>query len=363
MESHGHGAAPDVDLDTSIHSTLVAGVTLPGSGIVIGPPGSGKTVLAMQLAGRAANLLHTDLVVASEHLVGWLRPRVSRSVGIKTWRNWLHETYADAVGGRTPQRNRNGVQGIDWMAVLEGIERATPVNHRQILVDESQDVPHRLLAAMRRHARNVIAFADPLQRHNKDGSSLDQLVDALSLEHPWPVLVLEEDFRTTREIQDFAVSAWAPERLDPSRPARATGPLPRVVNGTLDYAAAEAERLLTADIGTVMVASAHADRGAIVGALRERNVPVNRGSRSDPDKVSVLAFEALRGLEFDAVVLVPPGQLLGTWQEMSADRYVAATRARRELTVIMTGSTFPELAQSLEVAGKRLGLSMTEVAS
>lgn len=64
----------------------------------------------------------------------------------------------------------------------------------------------------------------------------------------------------------------------------------------------------------------------------------------------MLAFEALRGLEFDSVNLTPPTQLLGTWDRLSADLYVAATRARHELVVILTGEPFSELATSIRRA-------------
>src|SRR5690606_11821903 len=125
--------------------------------------------------------------------------------------------------------------------------------------DEAQDIPRRLVPAMCRFSKYLLAFADPLQRHVDDGSSIEELVDALEHDHPWPVFVLEEDFRTTREIQRFATAAWAPERSYPSRSARNHGPDPQVVAGSFVDVAQEAARLLDAGGATVLVASDHAD--------------------------------------------------------------------------------------------------------
>lgn len=330
-------------------ATLVSAMNT-GSNVVVGPPGSGKTTIAVGIANRRAAGIRTEFVVASKHLVEWLRPRVSRGVAVMTWRDWLSRTYAEVVGGPVPRRTSGGERGIDWKVVLRGIESAAPKGERLLLVDEAQDIPHRLVSAMRKHATDLIAFADPFQRHAVDGSSLEQLIDAIEQTHPWPAFVLEEDFRTTREIQRFAVAAWAPERSDPCRPATQQGEAPTLRHGTFDDVAVQAATFLEGSVGTVMIASSHADRAPISEALRKRGTPVNRGSDSDTDKVSCLAFEALRGLEFDAVVLVPPSQPLGTWEETAADLYVAATRAKRLLAVFVVAEPFPELSAALHRA-------------
>ncbi|NLE59981.1 MAG: hypothetical protein GX616_16635 [Planctomycetes bacterium] len=288
-------------------------------------------------------------MVASGHLVEWLRPRVESGIEVKTSGTWLSEAYQEAVGRAVPRKSVAGMKSIDWQAVIRGIEATHPMTGKQVLVDEAQDVPHRLLGAMKHYARNVLAFADPFQRHADEGSTLEQIVEAVKDEHqPWPVFVLEEDFRTTREIQQFAVAAWAPARQSPSRPAPARGPAPRLIRGGFDVAAAEAKRLLDGGHKTVVIASTHADRAAVVRSLQDAGVEYNLGQATDVGKVSPLAFEALRGLEFDAVVLIPPNTRRHTWDRTAADLYVAATRARSVLTVVLTEEPFIELADSLE---------------
>lgn len=330
-------------------SSLLTGVRIPDSAVVVGPPGSGKTTLAVGLANSAASATRVDLIVASEHLVGRLKPLLRRGVQVATWRTWLTSTYNEVMGRNVP-RKRRGVPGVDWASVMLEIEKAHPISDRQLILDEAQDIPRRLVTAMGRQAGHLFAFTDPLQRQVEDGCGLEDLVEALGHEHPWPVYVLEEDFRTTFEIQQFAVSAWAHERISPSRPARRHGPRPRVLTTDFVGVAKEAGALLASDCGTVMIACAHADRAAVVSALAHQGIAVNRSGQTKAHSTSVLAFETLRGLEFDAVVLIPPLSPQRGWSSAVADLYVAATRATHQLTVAVVHEPFPDLASSLATA-------------
>jgi DNA helicase IV len=53
--------------------------------------------------------------------------------------------------------------------------------------------------------------------------------------------------------------------------------------------------------------------------------------------VAVLTVTASKGLEFDAVVVVEPGEILGQTPMGGRDLYVALTRATRRLTVTHQG--------------------------
>lgn len=336
--------------------SLLLALSAPRSGIVVGPPGSGKTAMALQLASEAAIGGRVQFLVASQHLVAWLQDRLETpAVEVKTWRGWLGETYQGIAGTTYPIKKRGSQRSVDWDKVMLTIERGAPQHSRQVIVDEAQDVPARLFLALVKHEGNVIAFADPYQRHVNEGSTIERMVDALALDHPWPVYVLEEDYRTTMEIQRFSTAAWAPERLDPARPARNRGPVPSVTTGGFEAVALEAKRLMDKQVGSVTVASSQADRAKIAAALRAIGLEPNRGAEADPNKVSVLAFEALRGLEFDSVVLVPHGSSSNRWNEAAADLYVASTRARRELSLVLVHPSSEELTRSLERASIAMG--------
>lgn len=326
--------------------TLLDTLSLSDLGIVVGPPGSGKTHMAIQLANAHVKGNEVDLIVASEHLVSWLTPKVDSQINIQTWRKWLAARYVEVFRLQLPQEGR-GSGGLDWAKIVSELETAKVTTDRIAIIDEAQDFSPRVLTVISNNVKQLIAFADPFQKSGPMNGDLTDVVDALKPKHPWPVFILEEDFRTTYEIQQFATIAWAPERYDPSRPARKRGRRPGCTEMSLRDIVVEVEGLLK-KYNSLAIACSHADRGKILQKLRKHGVLVNRSGQSQPNHVSILAFEALRGLEFDAVILVPPRDLGSNWQETSAHLYVAATRAKSHLTVALLHEQFSELRESFE---------------
>lgn len=329
--------------------SIINAIAFDRSAVILGPPGSGKTTLAVSLANKAATESEVDLVVASEHLVNWLAPRVHGHVRIITWRSWLLNAYSEIVGGQPPATGRTRA-GVDWGRLLSEIEQAEPGSSRKIILDEAQDVPPRVVSLLRRSAESLLMFTDPLQRQLADGSKLEDLIRYISHTHPWPVYVLEEDFRTTAQIQRLAVAAWAPERMNAARPAQTQGPLPHLIRGDLAVVAHQSKFLLHKDNGTVAIACSHPERGQIYRLLRDHDIQINTGRQNLENAVYLMAFEALRGLEFDAIILVLPLGIIRSWQETASHLYVAATRARRKLSLVMVEDPFPQLAKSLSAA-------------
>jgi superfamily I DNA/RNA helicase len=224
-------------------------------------------------------------------------------------------------------------------------------SNRDIIVDEAQDIPAPLLRILAKRARSLMAFADPVQRFALDGSSIEELVDAIDSTSLWPVYVLEEDFRTTRAIQAFATAAWIPERVHSSRPARREGPLPIVRSGDAKVAVEEVRRWLASDgCASVVVATSQPERANLVNELTIAGIDVARRPQEENAKVRVLAFEALRGLEFDAVVLVPPVITRDSVGVHRANLYVSATRARHGLSVVLAANAPSALVEEINRA-------------
>ena len=344
--------------------SLIDTLEFPANQIVVGPPGSGKTVLALHAAHRAAQRGSVHFVVASEHLVRWLRRQVDagEDISIGTWRHWLSAEYARLANREAVPLIDQTRRRVDWHAIaLRSSRSATPGGHYtgQVIVDEAQDVPIALIRLMHTWGYAVLALTDPVQRFSDEGSELEDLVDAISDADPWPVFVLEEDYRTTHPIQSLATRSWAPGRMDPSRPAGRDGPPPRIRHGSLDAVRQEVESARASTHGaSVAVATGYSDRAAVVTLLRTAKLPVRR-SNDDADDgdggVHVLPFEALRGLEFDTVVLVLPessSQEHDDVDRLRAHLYVAATRARRSLSIVVRPGVAPELLHGLDRADR-----------
>jgi hypothetical protein len=335
--------------------TLLRAIPLSARAIVVGPPGSGKTVLAVHLARRAASTQPTDLLVASEHLVQWVRQALADvpNVRISNWRTWIGQEYADATRGPLPREVRDGHHGFRWSA-LERAFAKLGRSERTIVVDEAQDVPAALVRILARRAQGMLAFADPVQRFANEGSAVEDLVDAVAADDPWPVFVLEEDYRTTRAIQAFATAAWVPERERIARPARRDGPPPTVRSGGAPLVVEEVRRWLDDPaVETLVVATAQTERATLLESLTQAGIDVARRPHVDDARVRVLAFEALRGLEFDAVVLAPPSEARDAVSVHRANLYVAATRARHGLSVVVPEPTPPHLRDDLDRAEDR----------
>jgi hypothetical protein len=74
--------------------------------------------------------------------------------------------------------------------------------------------------------------------------------------------------------------------------------------------------------------------------------PAPGAPAAEPDldaPVVVLPVSAAKGLEFDAVVLVEPAELLAESPRGRSDLYVALTRATQRLTVVHAAPLPPEL--------------------
>jgi hypothetical protein len=118
-------------------------------------------------------------------------------------------------------------------------------------------------------------------------------------------------------VRETGVPPWS------ARPADLSVELPKLVDGELS----------AVDGGTVAVLVPAARFDEVSGWLEERD-----------ERLSVLTVERSKGLEFDAVVLVAPDEVVAGSPRGLNDLYVALTRATRRLGVVRTGDEVPALS-------------------
>ncbi|WP_328458370.1 HelD family protein [Amycolatopsis sp. NBC_00438] len=209
-----------------------------------------------------------------------------------------------------------------------------------VIVDEAQELSAmdwRLL--MRRSPnRSMTLVGDVAQTGAAGGARSWGEVLSPYVEDRWRLEQLTVNYRTPVEI--MAVAARVLAEVDPALAApssvRESGVPPWSAHPA-DLAAElpglVAAELSAVDGGTVAVlvpASRFDEVSAVLGAFDER--------------LSVLTVERSKGLEFDAVVLIAPDEVVAGSPRGLNDLYVALTRATRRLGVVRTGDEVPALS-------------------
>jgi DNA helicase IV len=159
---------------------------------------------------------------------------------------------------------------------------------------------------------------------------------------PARVVELSVNYRTPSEVMDLAgrVLAEATPGLSPPRSVRSTGEYPQVtavLDGAegLTAAAAEAARRALAHVegGRVAVIAPAARVDDLAAALGV--VPAaGAGAAVLEQPIAVYPVDGAKGLEFDAVVVVEPAEIVAERRNGLRALYVALTRTTRSLHLV-----------------------------
>ncbi len=249
-----------------------------------------------------------------------------------------------------------------------------------LVVDEAQDVSPMLWRLLwRRCPGKTATLVGDLAQAASPAASLSWA--AMLRPHVgdrFRVERLTVNYRTPQEIMDVAadVLRTADPGARPPESVRSAGRRPSTVRvdggaggaggggvgGVVDSTVAEALRSAgDAGDGRTAVICPVALVGPVRDALAEvapvlvgRAVPAGRDEPAHPPgagvdpldaPVAVLTVADCKGLEFDAVVLVEPAQIIAGPTRGLADLYVSLTRATRFLTVVHTGDLPPVLGR------------------
>lgn len=226
-----------------------------------------------------------------------------------------------------------------------------------VVVDEAQELsPMAWRALVRRcPSRSMTVVGDLAQTGSSAGASSWQ--DVLAPFAPADRRRVEEltvNYRTPEEVMAVAadvLAAVAPG-LAPARSVRAAGVEPRAVRADADLPAAVVdiarEEAAAVGDGRVAVVVPDALLGPVAEAVRAGVDDVALGTAGDAldHRVVVLSVRQTKGLEFDAVVLVEPAEVLAQSPRGGSDLYVALTRATTRLAVVHAGA-LPEVLRRL----------------
>jgi len=213
-----------------------------------------------------------------------------------------------------------------------------------VIVDEAQELSAMAwrLVMRRVPSRSMTVVGDVAQTGDIAGASSWSQVLSPFVQNRWRLEQLTVNYRTPAEIADVAddVLAAIDPSLTPPSSVRSTGVPPRAVavapgslegeDGVIAGLVAEDRAAVGEGRTAVLVPTARA--AAIRAGVLGPDAPADPEDLEAP--VVVLPVGASKGLEFDAVVLVEPAEVLAESPRGLNDLYVALTRATQRLTVV-----------------------------
>lgn len=345
----------------------------PASGpmLVVGPPGSGKTVVAVF---RQRALLKKESKVAT--LV--FNKVLSRyTTSEKTFLTWVKGWWKATTRRSAPLVN--GEQfALDWerMRIEAGDGAKSDVQERgdwgHLILDEAQDYPpvaHEFLSAVQslverspgaRRAPSVCILADENQRLTDRNSTLEQIRRAYLLAHQ-DTYHLKRNYRNTKEIAELAAHFYAGLASGVPEPPVRRGDRPKLlvtsgIDEAVDRIAKYAALHEDEEIGVLVQFDGTRKKlfNKLVHRLKGKSVAVQTYGSQDPEHqdagklrfdhpgtLTILCFGSAKGLEFDTVFLPE----LQTVPSDSSQRdqvrmrlYVMTSRARKGLWLMVSDS-------------------------
>jgi len=327
---------------------------------VTGPPGSGKTLLAVQRAGAIRKTGRKVAVVTFNRILRRLMQQRGEhhaaTMHATVWPDFRQRS------GQEPPFSPPSSQCFDWPDMLRVLGK--PVNGAlsfdHLVIDEGQDLPAGFFEYARQYlAPTLTVFADEMQAVSWRHSTLKAIKTAAGLPDP---IILADNHRNTRPIAELAAS-FHDGRL-PAAEIKRSGQAPG------------RPRLIYDDHGALCarIATWFQNRNHTVGVIVERNetgkrikqtlatlLPTGtRLSRYDNDEknergidllspgITILNRKSVKGQEFHAVFLVEIGRILPCESDLERRvMYMLCTRARDHLFLALRPgrSTVAALAQ------------------
>ena len=233
-----------------------------------------------------------------------------------------------------------------------GARRAGEIRcYGHIVVDEAQDLtPLQLRMLARRSLSGSMTVAGDIAQATgpRTLSRWDEVTNWLPAARGSRVVELSVNYRTPSEVMDLAgrlLAVTAPD-LRPPLSVRSTGVAPvavAVAGGAGDLARRVAQvagaESAAVTPGTVAVVVAPSLLPEVEGALVAGGVTFATAGRDGRDSgldspVTLIPVGMVKGLEFDAVVVVEPAGLVAESAQGLRALYVALTRATQRLTLV-----------------------------
>jgi superfamily I DNA/RNA helicase len=348
--------------DLSREQDRVNNLPLDDSYLVVGPPGTGKTVMALYRAKMlTAKQVKVSLLMFSRLLsqyIGDAAESLDLEAAIRTFHRWFLDFYSSSYGRKYPEVSKFTP---DWTAILKQVATEPPPARSlaHLIVDEGQDLASGFFLVARHLAQTLTVFADENQRINEDNSTLDTIRAYTGIQK---LHKLTRNYRNTKEIAALAACFYTGLESGIPVPPTRSGDLPVLLGHpsareTIDYILRFERNHPDLEIGVLVPTKRVQSRLWYLLEGKARN-PVERyvggkGAKSEPlsfgrPGIKVICYASAKGLEFDAVFLP---ELQECAQDMSRPEarmifYVLISRAREHLFLCYSGKGAPKIVEA-----------------
>jgi DNA helicase IV len=237
------------------------------------------------------------------------------------------------------------------LTVAERAESDRTWAYGHLVVDEAQELSPMMWRLLMRRcpSRSLTLVGDVAQVGSAAGaSSWAEVLDPY-VAGRWRLEELTVNYRTPAQVMSVAAATLAAAGVHASTPESVREgdwpPAARRITAGDTRAVADAVREELGRLGAgrmAVVTAAGADvalHDDLAAALPAGTVGSGRATLDSP--VSVLDVQAVKGLEFDSVVVIEPGDILTGSARGANDLYVALTRPTQRLLVLHSGDLPP----------------------
>jgi superfamily I DNA/RNA helicase len=336
---------------------------LPASGnyLVVGPPGSGKTVVAVYRSWMyQRENIESKFLVYNKTLNQYLEAALATlnlSEQTSTFHKWFYTWYQDQFHVTPPEKERFI---FDWNEIYRQLgtkNKYTKFSH--LIIDEGQDFPKEFYMVLPLLVENLTVFADENQRIYENNSTVEEIRTVLGLKK---ILYLKKNFRNSRPIAEFSSCFYAglqsgipdlPDRLGNRPTVILTKGNYFQITTILNYSKNNPKKnigifLPTKDMATRM----HRALAPYLPGKTQMYLSGEAGFRKidfTTPGVKIFTYQSAKGLEFDTVFL-PYLETRRTDMNPENEKmryYVLCSRAKDDLFLLTSGKTVPCLLESV----------------
>ena len=310
---------------------------------VVGPPGSGKTILALHRAQMIADSGHVKIITYNRMLRRSLELLGKRSIAVQTMHQFVWQNYRVQTSEEPP---RVAEYDFDWQAMLRRVNNNQKYHGQlHLIVDEGQDLPQDFFRYTLYVSKTLTVFADEEQALTTRHSTINDIRTAANLNDP---LILTKNHRNSPEIARVA-EFFHSGRLPPATVVRgSTGDLPRLLKTKdVESTATNVSNWYNNRAGSIgVIVKRNETSRELYSALRKKlsGKRVDRYTHEQLNEdsinllspgVTLLNKESVKGQEFDTVFILELESFIPF--ETPADRramYMMCARARDNLFLV-----------------------------